>query len=129
MGIVFYDGVCGLCNGFVRFLLAADRRGRLRFAPLQGTTAAALRARRPFPPSTDSIVFSAGEEVSFKSAAVLGILSSLGGPWRLAALFRGVPRVFRDALYDFVAARRYRWFGRYDACPLPDPAVRGRFLP
>jgi predicted DCC family thiol-disulfide oxidoreductase YuxK len=140
--LVLYDGVCGLCNRTVRLLLRIDRRRVLAFAPLQGQTAAQLAARHGFPIAAAgedslalrSIVYvrSFGlkhERAHLKSDAVLRILGDVGGAWSLLAVFRVVPRLLRDPLYDWVARHRYRWFGRYDSCPLPPPDQRARFLP
>jgi predicted DCC family thiol-disulfide oxidoreductase YuxK len=131
---VLFDGYCGLCDGAVRWLLARDRRGALRFGPLDGRTGRALRARHPELPSADEtivLVEAAGsgeERVRVRSDAALAILEHLGGAWRLAALLRVVPRPVRDAIYRGVALRRTRWFGRLDACRVPTPEERERFL-
>lgn len=131
--LVLYDGVCGLCDRTVQFLLRVDREQLLRFAPLQGETAAAIRNRHPQLDGVDSIAYvktaSGQEDVYVRSTAVLKILKEAGGAWRLLAVFLLVPRAIRDAVYDWVARNRYRWFGRYDNCPLPGAAVRARFLP
>jgi predicted DCC family thiol-disulfide oxidoreductase YuxK len=133
---VLYDGACGLCQRSVRLLLRADRRGVLSFTPLQGETAAALTAtgRLPAGLGLSSMAFLRGggtacEDVLVRSDAVLAALTSAGGPWRLAGALRIVPRRLRDAVYDAVARRRYAWFGPADACRLPTPAERARFLP
>ena len=131
--LVLYDGVCGLCDRTVQFLLRVDRGQILRFAPLQGDTAAAIRTRHPRLAGIDGIAYlksaNGTEELDVKSTAVLKILKEAGGAWGLLAGFLLVPRTFRDAIYDWVARNRYRWFGRYDSCPLPGAAVRARFLP
>ena len=132
--LVLYDGVCALCNGTVRFLLRIDRRNMLAFAPLQGPTAARLAERHGFASDVRSIVYvrSFGlkhERVHTKSEAVLRVLGDVGGVWWLFSLLRLVPRFLRDPVYDWVARHRYRWFGKYDQCPLPPPELRGRFLP
>ncbi|MFH1568337.1 MAG: DCC1-like thiol-disulfide oxidoreductase family protein [Gemmatimonadota bacterium] len=128
--LLLYDGVCALCNGAVRFVLRRDRQGAIRFAPLQGPTAAAVIARHPHLEGVDSMVWvGAAGEVSVRSDAALAVGRYLGGPWRwLAAAASLVPRPLRDGLYDLVARRRYRLFGRYDACPVPPPEQRARFL-
>ena len=130
--LVLYDGVCGLCNRTVRFLLRIDRRRRLKFAPLQGEPAKEIVARHGVPDDLDTFVLArvvAGREVvSVRSAAVLDALAAVGGVWRLSAVFRLVPRPVRDRIYDWIAARRYRWFGKYDSCPTPRPEDRERFL-
>ena len=126
--VAFFDGVCNLCNGTVNFLIDRDRRGRLRFAPLQGSTFAALAARHPELRGVDSFVLSEDDRVHVRSTAAVRILMALGGPWRLAAALLAVPRPLRDRLYDFVARRRYGWFGRTESCRMPTPELRARFL-
>ncbi len=126
--IIFFDGVCGLCNRFVSFLLRADRRQVFRFAPLQGETA--LRTLAPASDDTLSTVrLVADGRVYERSEAVLRILARLGLPWRLAAVALLLPASLRDAVYGFVARHRYRWFGRQAHCRVPGPAERARFLP
>lgn len=135
MTVVFYDGVCGLCNHFVRFLIRRDRRQRFAFAPLQGTTAhTALVPRGIDPSNLDSIHVIAdrhtpSERLLTRSRAIVHALLQLGGVWWLAA--RGaslVPASLADRVYDFIARRRYRTFGRFDMCPIPPPEWRDRFL-
>jgi len=128
--IVLYDGVCGFCNGSVRWMIARDRDARLHYAPLQGETAAALRARHPeIPTALETIAFVEDDRVWMQSAAVFRVLRELPAPWRwIAALGRLLPRALWDAAYRAFARRRYRWFGRLDACPIPPPALRARIL-
>jgi predicted DCC family thiol-disulfide oxidoreductase YuxK len=135
MTLVFYDGVCGLCDRFVRFLLARDRQGRLRFAQLQGDLAhRELVPRGHDPADLDTVVVLAGWQspaprLLTRSRAVLHAAGELGPGWRaLAASARIVPRGIGDAVYSAIARRRYRLFGRFDACPLPRPEWRDRFL-
>lgn len=125
--IVFFDGVCGLCNSFVDRLLRVDRKGRLRFAPLQGSTA---RERLPagMADAMESVVYLRDGVVIQRSDAALWILIDLGG-WR--ALYRAlfiVPRFVRDGVYAWIARNRYRWFGKREACRLPTSEERLRFL-
>ena len=133
--LIIFDGVCVLCNRWVRFLSKIDRSRVLRFAPLQGRTAHAVLTRHPelaAPAETVLLVRNFGrknETVLLRSAAVLAILTEVGGLWRVFSCLRIVPRFLRDRLYDFIAARRRGWFGKYDACPLPTPDLRARFLP
>ncbi len=133
--IVLYDGVCALCNGFVRFVLARDRAGMFRFASLQGDVARATLARHGRNPDaldTLVVVLDPGlptERLLDRSTAALFVLTEL--PWLWKVLGRAmsvVPVPLRDVLYRLVARTRYRTFGKYDACPLPPPAVRDRFL-
>lgn len=133
--VVFYDGVCGLCNGLVRFLLTRDRHARLRFAPLQGTLARTALGPHGYDPSDLDTVYviadrdTPSERVLAKSAAILHALDSLGGGWRgLARAGSIVPVALADAVYDAVATRRYRTFGKLESCPLPPPEWRTRFI-
>jgi predicted DCC family thiol-disulfide oxidoreductase YuxK len=126
--VAFFDGVCNLCNGTVNFLIDRDRGGRLRFAPLQGSTFASVAAAHPELQGIDSFVLWEAGRVHVRSSAAVRILMALGGAWRLSAALLAVPAPVRDRLYDFVARRRYRWFGRTDACRVPTPALRARFL-
>ena len=125
--MVLFDGLCGLCDRLVGFALAADRAHRLRFAPLQGRTARALLGDGAG--AVDSLAVAVDGVVLQRSAAVLAVLACLGGPWRLlAAAGRLLPGPLREAGYRFVAARRYRWFGRKDACRRPRPEEQEFFL-
>ncbi len=133
--IVLYDGLCGFCDGAVQWLLARDRRGALRFAPLQGETAAAIRERHPeWPEDLDSIVVvwseGAEERIAWYAAAAWRALSALDGAWALLARAGTfVPRAIADAGYRFVARHRLRVAGRRNTCRVPTPAERERFLP
>ena len=128
--LLLYDGVCALCNGAVTFLLKRDRSGTVRFAPLQGETAARLRKARPELAGIDSMIWIDASGKAFtRSAAALAIARHAGGGWAGVATLLGiVPAALRDALYDVVARTRYRVFGRYDVCPVPPPEHRSRFL-
>ena len=129
--LLLYDGVCALCNGAVTFVLKRDRFGAVRFAALQGETAAGLLKDRPELAGIDSMIWIESSGRAFtRSAAALAIARHVGGGWATIASIVGViPTVLRDALYDVVARTRYRIFGRYDACPVPPPEQRSRFLP
>jgi predicted DCC family thiol-disulfide oxidoreductase YuxK len=130
---VFYDGVCRFCDRFVQFVLARDRAGRFRFAPLQGAFAArALGAHGRRPGDLDTAyVLTADGRVLSRSRAVLFVLANLGGLWWVLGLLRVVPAVIADRVYDGVARVRYRIFGRLegnDACRVPTAAERARFI-
>jgi len=133
--VLLYDGLCGVCNSAVRFILARDPVGGMRFAALQGAFAERLFARHPALRSVDSLLLvrhsGAGDEeqVSVRSEAVMEIGHYLGGIWRLASgVLRLVPRTLRDWSYDAFARRRDRLSRRYDSCPIPAPEVRARFI-
>jgi predicted DCC family thiol-disulfide oxidoreductase YuxK len=116
----------------VRFVLAADRRGAFRFAPLDGETfRGAVPAGRRAPLPDSIVLLRADGALLARSDAALHVLRRLGGGWRaLAALLALVPRRLRDAGYDFVAGRRSRWFARpAEACPVVPAPLRSRFSP
>jgi len=126
--------VCALCNGLVRWTLRRDRRGTFAFAPLDGATARRIFRRHPETGAIDSLVLvlspeATDEHLLLRSDAVLAVARRLGSVWRVLAATAGVfPRRFRDAIYDAVARRRYRVFGKYDSCPVPPAEFRSRFL-
>jgi predicted DCC family thiol-disulfide oxidoreductase YuxK len=125
--IVFFDGVCGLCNSFVDRLMRWDRKGVLRFAALQGDT-----AKKCLPPAhraMDTLVYMDGHDTHTRSDAALRILLRLGGAWTLLRPLFLIPRPMRNAVYDLIARNRYSWFGKRATCRLPTPAERDRILP
>jgi len=133
--IILYDGVCGLCNRLVQFLLKHDKAGRLRFASLQSDFAEKVLGRHGFDPKDLDTIHvvenydQPGERVLQKSDAVLRAGRELGGFWGASSnIGRVVPRSLRDLVYRFVATNRYRVFGKYDTCMLPEPDQRSRFL-
>lgn len=134
--ILLYDGTCGLCARSVQFVLSHERASHaLRFATLEGPHGQRARAAQPALAAVDSVVWiEPGEQgtparVLVRSDAVLAVMRHLGGPWRaLAAIGRVVPRISRDAIYRVVARCRYKVFGREQACLLPSPEQRARFL-
>jgi predicted DCC family thiol-disulfide oxidoreductase YuxK len=127
--VVVFDGVCGLCNATVDFLMRRDRRKRLRFASNQSAAGRALLARFGVDPEDVRTVYLIeGDRLSRKSSAALRIARTLGLPWKLAYALVIVPRFLRDAVYDWVARNRYKWFGKKETCRLPTPEERARFL-
>ncbi len=133
--IVLFDGVCNLCSGWVQFLLRRDRRGRFRFATLQSTAGQALVQR--FGAAAGEletlVVIEAGEaggpdRAWVRGDAVLRLIRRLPLPWPLLSIGWLLPRPLRDALYRFVARRRYRWFGKRATCLVPTPELQSRFL-
>ena len=127
--IIYFDGLCNLCDGFVRFLLARDRHRHYRFAPLQGETARVRLEGRFTAGDLPTVVLEEPRRFRVRSDATLSILTGLGGIWRLAAVLRIVPRRLRDAVYDYIARRRFEWYGRRDSCRLPTPEEEKQFLP
>ena len=132
--LVLFDGVCGLCDRLVQFLLEHDRRGVFRFAPLQGPTGKSAVERSGGNPEDLTTFYvwanfrTPHARVLVKSDAALFVARELSWPWKGVAVARVVPRVLRDALYDLIARTRYRLFGRYEVCLAPRPEFRGRFM-
>lgn len=127
--IVFFDGVCGLCNRSIDFLVRVDRARKLRFAPLQGRTAAKLLPVEAIGPDKfESIVFLENGRVYTHSDAILRIGMSLGGIWSYSGLAVLIPRPLRDSLYRWIARNRYRWFGKRRTCRLPSQGERALFF-
>lgn len=128
--VVLFDGVCNLCNGVVNFIIDRDPSARFRFAALQSTQAAALLAPLGRVPEVDPQSFILVEDgrVYERSSAALRVARKLPGAWKLFYAFVVVPTPIRDAVYRFIARNRYRWFGKADACRMPTPELRARFL-
>jgi predicted DCC family thiol-disulfide oxidoreductase YuxK len=127
--ILFYDGDCGLCARSVQWALRHDHRGVVHFAPLQGTTYAAIDAPGKST-ALNTVVLHDARGLHTRSDAVLGLLDALGGIWpSVASAGRIIPRGLRDWAYAFIAKRRIAWFGTADACALPKADQAGRFLP
>jgi predicted DCC family thiol-disulfide oxidoreductase YuxK len=127
--VVLYDGTCGLCDRSVQLILRHDRRGRFRFAALQSDIGRALLEKHGLPvDALDTVVLVEDGRAWTKSSAALRIARRMDAPWPALRALTLVPRPVRDFFYDRVAKSRYRIFGRVDACMLPPPEVRARFL-
>jgi predicted DCC family thiol-disulfide oxidoreductase YuxK len=133
--VLLYDGVCGLCNRLVRFVLRRDPGGRFRFASLQSGLAASILVRHGADRSDLDTMYlllcdqRLGEKLVARSDAALAVLLQLGGVWRvLGTILRIFPKGLRDKGYGWIARNRYRIFGKYDSCPLVDQQYRSRFL-
>jgi predicted DCC family thiol-disulfide oxidoreductase YuxK len=127
--ILLFDGVCNLCNGYVQFVLERDNSERLRFGSLQSEAAGELLKQNDLPTDyTDSLVLIEGSDYYTESSAVLRICTYLGGVYRLFSAFSVVPKFIRDAIYRFIAERRYEWFGKRKQCMVPPPGVQSRFI-
>ena len=130
MATVLFDGVCNLCTGSVRFIIANDPAGHFKFASLQSpqATAALARAGWRAKNALDSIVLIDGDRIYRRSDAALRIAAELRAPWGLARALLAIPAEIRDPIYDWVAKHRYEVFGKREVCALPDPALAERFL-
>jgi predicted DCC family thiol-disulfide oxidoreductase YuxK len=127
--ILFFDGVCSLCNGLVDWVIQNETKHSLHFASLQGTTAQALLSPMDRESLETLIVWHEGQKL-LRSDAVIFVLQKMGGFFGgLALIFKIIPRFVRDGVYDFVARHRYQWFGKRDSCRLPTAEEKDRLLP
>jgi predicted DCC family thiol-disulfide oxidoreductase YuxK len=128
MTIVYFDGLCNVCNRFIDFLIRRDRRRVMKYAPLQGSTA---RSHLPAHLVTDlsTMAFEAGDgRIYTDSSAAIRAIAALGGVWTTMYACLVVPRFVRDGVYRWVANHRYLFAGRRETCRLPTPAEREQFL-
>jgi predicted DCC family thiol-disulfide oxidoreductase YuxK len=126
--IIVFDGICVLCNGWVRFLLQHDHPERYRYAAMQSRAGRMLLEHHGLDPDDPvSFLLAEGGRTWTDTAAIIRVLTGLGGPWRLAGIARCLPAALRDPLYRLLARNRYRWFGT-TVCHVPTPAQRARFL-
>ena len=127
--VLLFDGVCNLCNAAVQFVVERDSAGRVCFASLQSETAKKLlQAHGLSTKRFESVVLLDNGQVYTKSTAILRLTRKLDGPWPLTFGLILVPRFLRDKVYDFVANRRYRWFGKRESCMILSPNLKERVL-
>ena len=123
---VFYDGLCKFCDKTVQFLLRRNKKGIFKFATLQD--ARSLNILPPSLESVDSIIILVSGQYLVKSKAVIKLASFLDFPYRLISHFGWIPTSVSDYLYDLVAKIRYKLFGKYQSCVLPDPRQMQHFV-
>ena len=128
MIVIYFDGHCNLCNRFVDFLISRDEKQKLKFAPLQGETAAA-KLPLEYRERLGTVVLDLSGRYFVRSSAAILAVSELGGLYRLSRIFLVIPRIIRDWAYRYVARNRYLWFGRRDTCRLPSEKEKAQFLP
>ncbi|GAB1445391.1 MAG: thiol-disulfide oxidoreductase DCC family protein [Cyclobacteriaceae bacterium] len=127
--VVLFDGVCNLCNGSVQFIIKRDKASKLQFAALQSQYGQAQLSRLGLAPSSlQSIVLIKDNRFYQRSNAVLEIARMLGGFWLVFYILKIVPTFFRDWIYNGIAKKRYRWFGKQEQCMIPTPELKARFL-
>lgn len=127
--IILFDGVCNLCSGTVRFIIKRDQKNKFRFASLQGNFGQSTLSKyglsntdlNSFLLLQDGILYS-------RSTGALKVARSLSGGWPLLYACIIIPKFVRDAVYDFIAANRYRWFGKNESCRLPAPKQESLFI-
>jgi predicted DCC family thiol-disulfide oxidoreductase YuxK len=126
--VILYDGVCVFCSRWIRFVAARDSERRFRFTAIQsayGTRLAQAFGIDPDDPDTNAVIH--GRTAHFKSDAALTVISNLRG-WRWARVLFAVPKPLRDAVYNLVARNRYRIFGKYETCFVPDAEMKARVI-
>ncbi len=127
--IVLFDGVCNLCNGFVNFIIDRDPNQHFSFGSLQSQKARVLLQDHPAVLSElNTVVLLEGSKLYTRSTAALRIARKLNGGWPLLYSLIIIPRPLRDIVYEFIARKRYAWFGRREACRIPTPELRSRFI-
>lgn len=127
--VILFDGVCNLCNASVLFIIARDPHSRFRFASLQSDFGQAQLKKFGLSVSElNSVMLIRDGKLYQKSNAALEIARHLGGLWPLLYVFRIIPRFIRNAVYDWIARNRYRWYGKKDECMVPTPELRARFI-
>ena len=127
--VVYFDGVCGLCNSFVRFLLKIDNHYQLKFTTLQGKTGQELLKKINFHKSDfDTVIFQKNDQVYTRSTAVFEIFKTIGGFWKIILVFKFLPILFTDYFYRQIAKRRFRLFGKLNQCDITMFNKPGQFI-
>jgi predicted DCC family thiol-disulfide oxidoreductase YuxK len=126
--VILFDGVCNLCNAWVRFVVWHDPAGIFRFAPQQSPIGQAMIEKHIGGAQLPSVILITGNTVYTESTAILEVCARLAPPWSWIALLRIIPRRLRDICYRFIVRHRYQWFGRTDICQVPPADIRSRFI-
>ncbi len=127
--IVLFDGVCNLCNSSVQFIIKRDRKRKFRFASLQGKTGQSLLQQFNLPVNDlNSFILIEDNKAFRQSTAALRVAKDLSGGWKLLYGFIIVPKFIRDAVYNWIARNRYKWYGKREECMVPTAELRERFL-
>lgn len=127
--ILLFDGVCNLCNSAVQFVIKRDKKKKFLYTSLQSKTGQKLLLKYGLNLSDfDSFILIENEKYFTKSTAALKVAKGLGGIWSMLYIFIIIPKFSRNAIYDFIARNRYKWFGKRDECMLPSPEFKDRFL-
>lgn len=128
--IILFDGVCNLCNNAVQYVIDHDKKDVFRFAALQSELGQQILDHIGIDPKhIDSIVlYEPGVAYFYKSSAAIEIARDFGGFFHLGTAFKIIPAGLRDVVYDYVARNRYKWYGKKEACMIPTPELRAKFL-
>jgi predicted DCC family thiol-disulfide oxidoreductase YuxK len=129
MGIILFDGVCNLCNASINFVIDRDKQRYFRYAALQSDSGTSYLKKFEMPSDVfNSIVLVEGEKYYTRSTAALRIAKKMDGLWPLLYVFIIIPPFIRNAVYDFIAKNRYKWFGKEEFCRIPTPELKSLFL-
>lgn len=127
--IIFFDGVCNLCNASINFIIDRDKNHYFHFASLQSDAAIEnLTTLEPTHSDLGTVILLENGTVYAKSTAALRIARKLDGLWPILYVFTIIPPFLRDFVYDLVARNRYKWFGKQDTCRIPEPELKSLFL-
>tara|TARA_R110000850_G_scaffold89765_1_gene191873 strand:+ start:158 stop:559 length:402 start_codon:yes stop_codon:yes gene_type:complete len=127
--IILFDGVCNLCNGAVTYIIKRDNKNVFKFAALQSEIGQKLTSKFKIDTTkVDSIILIDGEKHYEKSSAALHIAKNFSGAYPLLFGFMIVPKFIRNAVYDYIAKNRYKWFGKMESCMIPTAALKSKFL-
>jgi predicted DCC family thiol-disulfide oxidoreductase YuxK len=127
--IIMFDGVCNLCNGFVNFLIVRDKQNKFQFGSLQSPVVSDLLRKHNFLTNDlSTVILLEDGKLYYQSTAVLRILRQMAGAWPLLYAFIVIPKPLRDFIYNTIAKHRYKLFGRQDACMIPTPELRAKFV-
>lgn len=127
--VVLFDGVCNFCNGAVNFIIRHDKKDVFRFTALQSEAGQSLLQNHQLPTGHfDSFILLEKGKIYKASGAALKVCSHLPWYWKWTQLFWIIPAFIRDAVYQFIARNRYKWFGKKESCMIPGPEVRKKFL-
>ena len=125
--VVFFDGLCGLCSGFVDFVLKIDKKSQFKFSPLQSDFAQ-KQLPQNFITDLSTVVIMIDGKLYTKGPAVLELFRRIGGRWAMLAIFRFLPKGFINFFYDLIARNRYLIMKKKETCRLPGPEEREKFL-
>ena len=128
--LILFDGVCNLCNSSVQYVIKHDKSNKFIFAPIQGTAGKSIFEHYNIDNSKiDSIILYTPEKgIVYKSTAALKIASKLGFPTNILGVFLIIPAFIRNWVYDYIAKNRYKWYGKKEACMIPTPELKRKFM-
>jgi predicted DCC family thiol-disulfide oxidoreductase YuxK len=127
--VIYFDGVCNLCNNSIQFVIKNDKKKQFLFATAQSDAGnKAINSYTSFKGRPDSVILVHKGIYYTRSAAALQVLRLLGGGWKLLYVFILVPPFLRNSIYDLIARNRYRWFGKSESCMMPDEELKSRFI-